>query len=46
MAFVFNNIQNNPQIHVFIIGVGGYPYLKGEGDIKRLLYLKKNADLS
>src|SRR5688572_2449547 len=28
MALVFDNISNEPQTHIFIIGIGGYPYLK------------------
>ncbi|WP_299887073.1 caspase family protein [uncultured Lacinutrix sp.] len=30
MALIFDNINNtNPQVHVFIIGVGGYKFLSG-----------------
>ncbi|MDF2188322.1 caspase family protein [Paraflavitalea sp. CAU 1676] len=28
MSLVFNEINDNPQTHVFIIGVGSYPWLK------------------
>ena len=30
MSLIFNNVNGEiPQTHVFIIGVGGYPYIKG-----------------
>lgn len=29
MALYFNQIQQSPQTHILIIGVGGYPYLNG-----------------
>jgi len=29
MALYFNQIQQKPQTHILIIGVGGYPYLNG-----------------
>jgi Caspase domain len=29
MALLFNEIQQTAQTHIFIVGVGGYPYLEG-----------------
>jgi hypothetical protein len=29
MAIIFNNIEDRPQTHILIIGVGEYPFLKG-----------------
>ncbi|KQC31335.1 caspase family protein [Flagellimonas eckloniae] len=38
MDLVFDNTSNDPQTHVFIIGVGGYPFLKdGEQEKQQLL---------
>lgn len=35
MALAFHNIENKPQTHIIIIGVGNYPYLKGGNYPKR-----------
>lgn len=36
MSLLFNNVNGNiPQTHVFIIGVGGYPYIKGGTEEKK-----------
>ncbi|WP_394678756.1 caspase family protein [uncultured Sphingobacterium sp.] len=36
MSLLFNDVNGNiPQTHVFIIGVGGYPYIKGGTEEKK-----------
>lgn len=34
MALLFDNTQSGPQVHVLLIGVGGYPYLKNGASAK------------